>query len=241
MVGVSIKSCCPPTQGLASRQVIYPRCMILAAVQDVNVVRDGWDWFFGWAQVVGALALFVAIAEVARARRENAETRREAAAERVRQFEIEILREILADVDGGLLHEVGGYPHRLRKYARRIALLPQDDLPFWRTLMEMRWQGEVSEFTGFKEPWQAKSVEIGASAKERESLTDPAEIADWRAQHDRLAAEVAEVADTFHETVSTRLLRELIEAITTRVAAGQFEASRRTWYGWRRKPVGHVD
>jgi hypothetical protein len=35
--------------------------VILAAVQDVNVLRDNWDWIFGLAGVIGGLGAIVAL------------------------------------------------------------------------------------------------------------------------------------------------------------------------------------
>jgi len=213
--------------------------VILAAVQDVNVLRDDWDWIFGGAGVIGALGAIVALLYAAKAQRDATWARLEVVAERRRQFQLEVLREIAAGIDDGFLYKIGEDPLRLRKFARRLELLPRSDLPTWRTVMDMRWQDEVSEHMGFKEPWMAKSREVFESAQAGARVPE-AERAAWQARDDRLAEELQEIAFTFNEALSTRLNQELITAITARVEAGRFRPSRRFPLR-RRLPVGPID
>jgi hypothetical protein len=190
-----------------------------------------------WAQVVGAFAALAAIWFARGAHQETNRVRREAIDERGRLFELEILREILREVDDGLLFKIAADPWRLRRFRWRIDFLPKSELSFWRELMDLEWQDEVSARVGFKEAWMAKSVEIFESAKRGEGLPEPDKAA-WRLDHAQLAQDVSGIAFTFHETVSMQLLRELMGAIAERVEAGRYEPRRRSWLGWRRRPVG---
>lgn len=192
------------------------------------------------ADIIGAISVPVALYFGVRALFETADARRDAVDERRRLFELDILRELLAEVDRGFLVEIEGSPHRLREYEYRLSLMSRADLPFWWTLIGMQWQDEVSAYLGFKERWHAKSVEIFESAKRRESLP-ASEVPAWRRNHDRLAAEVVEIADEFRATVQSELVRQLTCAVTGRVEAGRDGRSSRTWYLRRRRAVGHVN
>lgn len=190
-----------------------------------------------WAQVIGAFAALAAIWFARRAQHEASRVRREAIDERGRLFELEILREILREVDDGLLFKIAADPRRLHRFRWRIDFLPKTELSFWRELMDMEWQDEVSARVGFKEAWMAKSVEIFESAKRGADLPEPDRAA-WRLDHAQLAEDVSGIAFMFHETVSMQLLRELMGAIAGRVEAGRYEPRRRTWWGRLRRPVG---
>lgn len=110
--------------------------MILTAVQDVNVVRDGWDWLFGVAGVAGALVGAIAILFAVAAQRTASKARRAVGAERRRQFELEELRGILERVEGGLLETPHYYQQIYAQLQHRIMLLPENALPAWRTLID---------------------------------------------------------------------------------------------------------
>lgn len=177
------------------------------------------------ADVAGAAGGVVAIFFGIRALLETSDVRGDAIDERRRLFELEILREILREVDDGLLFEIGGEPRRLRRFTFRLGFLPTSEMPTWREMLGMNWQDEVSERFEFKEPWHAKSREVGEAAKRGED-------------NSRLQTELHQVAFNFHETVSSQLMRELSGAITARVEAGRFQGSRRAWYGKRRRRPG---
>jgi hypothetical protein len=172
------------------------------------VDRDALDWAFDILGAVGGLAGVFALWYTARARREIA-------AERVRVFELEILREIASEIDDGFLYRISEEPHRLRKFARRLDLLPGRDLPFWREVIAMQWpmnpaerQRELSQLTmdlAKRQPPQ--------DAPEEEQAT-------WKAEHAQAVRDLDESAHYFREGVSQRLLDELIEAIIVRVQDG---------------------
>lgn len=125
--------------------------MIVAAVQDVNVVRDFWDWFSVWAAAVGGFAAAGAIWYAARAQRDATRARREVAAERGRQFELEVLREILNEADGSSLTGWGTADRltaRLRLFQGRLDFLGLHELPFWRRLIEGNWYQTVMQEMG---------------------------------------------------------------------------------------------
>jgi len=208
--------------------------VLIAAVQDVNAVKDAWDWIGLAAGIAGSIAAAIAIWFSVLAQRDATQARREAAAERRRQFELEILRDLIEQVDGGILREAGDDPRRLKKYEHRISLLPAAELPFWRKLMTLDWQGEVSKLTGFDKPWHEAGAAVADSAK-RQPDTEGPDLVAWQANHDRLAAELSEVARRFHETVSDRLLRELKGAVYGRVEAGTEYLSfcQRVRHWWR--------
>ena len=139
---------------------------------------------------IAAFAALVAIGYAVRAQQGTNRLRQETIDKRTRLFELEILREILRDIDNGLLLHIAGDPRRLRQFTWRIDFLPTSELPSWRRLLTMNWQDEVSQYAGFKEAWMAKSIEIFESAKRAEGLTG-SELAAWELRHDRLTTEVA--------------------------------------------------
>lgn len=89
---------------------------IVAVVQDVNAVRDLWDWVALAASVIGSFAAAWALWYAVRTKRDIIDERR-------RLFQLDVLREIAAGVDDGFLFKIGSDPLRLRKFARRRAAL----------------------------------------------------------------------------------------------------------------------
>lgn len=209
--------------------------MLNAAIQDVNVVRDTWDWIAIGLAALGSFAAAWAIWYSAQSKRELVDERR-------RLFELEILREIATGIDNGFLFEISEHPERLRIFARRLDLLPGADLPLWRTLMDMQWPGDVSNYMGVAERQQKLSQELLELSKRQPDAEAPdAEQREWDERYKALTTDIRESAHRHREGVSRMLLDELVHAITVRVEAGSFERSRR-WFGlWRRRPVGHVD
>src|SRR3954465_12617509 len=193
----------------------------------LTVTPDHWQTVVDWAQIVGALGAIIAIGFAVAAQRGSTRAQLAIVAERRRQFQLEILREIVTEVDDGFLYKIAEEPVRLRKFARRLDLLPGSDLPFWRDVIAMRWMDEVVVAMGVRDRWTAKSEEILNSAKEQETLEE-SERKNWQERHDRLKAEVVEIAAGFHEAVSSQLLRELVAAITDRVEAGNPDVLRRS-------------
>jgi hypothetical protein len=120
-----------------------------AAPITVDVVRDAWDWVMiagGVASLVtGLVALWLAYrshqkAEEALKHAADSEARaiERAAWERRALFDLEILRDLLEALDipdpTGVWGYVAGRPaHDMPlRFGSRLALLPADDLPFWR-------------------------------------------------------------------------------------------------------------
>jgi hypothetical protein len=191
-----------------------------------------------WAQIIGALVAVIAIWFAVRAQRDGTSARGEVVAERRRQFELETLRELLTAVDSGDLGDLEFNPERALLFRHRLALLPDDDLPFWRKVMNLEWRDEVVEAVGFTEALQAANVKHFEIAK-RGPGDDPDR---WEKDRKAAEADLHAVTLAFQQAFHGRLSRELLEAITTRVEAGRFEPSRRTWLGLRRRrAVGDVD
>jgi hypothetical protein len=102
--------------------------VILTAPLDVNVVHDWLDWVNLGVASVGILVAIVAIIIAIRAQRSIADERR-------RQFELEILREILTEVEeSDLLDDVEFKPGKLRRYQRRLMLI-RNPPSYWVTVM----------------------------------------------------------------------------------------------------------
>ncbi|MEU7925076.1 hypothetical protein [Micromonospora sp. NPDC049107] len=199
--------------------------MISAAVQKVDVVHDWMDWVQLLVGVLGVLALWLAY----RAQREATRARQEIPAERRRQFELEILRGVLDDLDEKqVLHEVEFSPSRLQRYQHRLAPLPDSALPFWRQAMTVDWYDSLPDDHGFRARQKALSVSRFAVVQQLGSNPDDAEL---RAEADRQAAELSAAATQFADDIRGRLLDELLAAIRERVEAGADQPQR--WWQWR--------
>jgi hypothetical protein len=106
----------------------------LAAVQQVDVIKDFWDWVALFAGLGGTVAAVVAIVLARRAQKTATSA---VTAERRRVFELEILRDLMRDLDEGkLVGRVFERPTELRKYQHRLALL-SSKLPFWMQMMDI--------------------------------------------------------------------------------------------------------
>ncbi|MET7970525.1 hypothetical protein [Micromonospora sp. NPDC005305] len=187
--------------------------MISAAVQKVDVVHDWMDWVQLLFGVLGALALWFAY----RAQKDATRARKEIPAERRRQFELEILRGLLDDLDEEqILHEVEFTPSRLQRYQHRLATLPDSTLPFWRQAMTMDWYDSLPNDHGFRARQKELSVTRFAVVKQLSNDLDNAEL---KAEADQQAAEISAAATQFADNIRGRLLDELLSAIRERVEA----------------------
>ena len=181
--------------------------MIESAPLDVNVLHD---WFDKTTLVAGLAGLAAAIAAIVIALR----AQKSIPAERRRQFELEILADILVAVEEtDLLDEVEFNPGKLRRYARRMQLI-QHPPPPWVTIMTADWYAElVPEALRRQHEISARRFDVVkrlADDPEKESLRDEA---------DRLQEELKTVSDEATVGVRGRLLNDLEEAIRTRVNA----------------------
>jgi len=102
----------------------------------VNPENDWLDYTNAALAGIGGLAGIVAIFIALRAQRTADEA---IAHERRRQFELEILRALLDDLDSTSIG-VESYddPRTLRRYEHRLSLLPGAELSFWRAVMDAR-------------------------------------------------------------------------------------------------------
>jgi hypothetical protein len=187
---------------------------LAAAVPQVDVVHDGFDrltLIFGAAGVVAAI---VAIVIAVRAQRSIADERR-------RQFELEILRQILAEVeDGNLLDEIEFKPGKVHRFRRRLMLI-ENPPPYWVTVMSADWYADLVPDRLRRQ--EEVSVEHAAAVNKAMANPDNADL--W-AEVERHKEELAILADGVRASVPRRLLNELEEAIRGRVDA------RHQW--WRR-------
>ncbi|GAA0494079.1 hypothetical protein Ade02nite_20730 [Paractinoplanes deccanensis] len=176
-----------------------------------------WEWFFGWADVAGGIGAVIAIGFAVRAQRDATKARKSVARERRRQFEVQILREIVDLVDDDFLHEIQFHPNRLRAFKHRFALLSPGTLPYWQKLSGMNWYLEVRAGTEFEQ----RQIDVNAAhyAHLQARPESPAALDEWDKERERLAASLVSVADDFEAYVKNRLLSELLKAIADRVDA----------------------
>jgi hypothetical protein len=183
---------------------------VVIAVQDVNVIRDAWDWAALAAGVVGSVAALIAIWFAVRAQRDATAARREVGVERRRQFEVEVLRGLLDDVDAGGLeaHVAADNPGWVNRYQHRLAMLSDEALPFWRTVMVLGWRDEVIE--QFRYTQRFDETDTALRAAQRSADADEVQ---------RLTVQRADNRAAFEDEVKSHLTRELLTAIRQRVDA----------------------
>jgi hypothetical protein len=197
----------------------YPDTVILAAVPQVDVVKDWFDYLSLSVGTLGTIAAAVAIGFSVRAQKDSTKARRAVSLERRRQFELEILRHVLDDVDEKrVLHEIEFSPSRLQRYEHRIELLPDDVLPYWRKAMKMNWYDELALDLDLKQR-QKEASEVYQEAVQRWSNRPTAEDEPFRSNLDRLAIAVTQIAVEISNTVRGQLMDDLHTAIRQRVDA----------------------
>lgn len=201
--------------------------MILADVQDVNVVRDLWDWVGLVGGVAGGFGAAWAIWV-------SAQTKQDIIDERRRQFQLDVLREIATSIDNGFLYLIADDPEKLRQFARRLDLLPGADLPTWREMLTMRWPDDVAIYMGFKDQQLAKSQAVAEWVKCQPPPSAPSlDRGTWAKRYEELVDDLQLSVHSYQERVSNQLLGELVHAITVRVEDGAIR-SRRRFRFWRR-------
>lgn len=202
--------------------------VISVAVQKVDVVHDWMDWVQLLFGVLGVLAVWFAF----RAQKDATRARRAIPAERRRQFELEILRSLLDDLDENqILHQVELSPSRLQRYQHRLAPLPSSALPFWRQVMSVDWYDSLPDDSGFRA--RQKALSVSRSEVVRRLRDDP-DNTELKAEADRQAAQISEAAKQFADEIRGRLLDELLATIKERVEA-EADQHHRWWSRVRRR------
>lgn len=179
--------------------------VIPTPVPQVDVVHDGFDWLALAFGAAGVIAAIIAIVIAVRAQRSIADERR-------RQFELEILGRILADVEEtDLFEDIEFKPHKLRRYSGRLQLI-DDPMPYWTRVMSANWYAEL--FPRQYERQGRLTVEHFEIVKQWEK--DP-DNADLKSEMDRLAGELVVAGDEVRAGVRRGLLNDLERAIRERV------------------------
>ena len=180
---------------------------VLQAVIHVNVDPDWFDWLNFAVAAFSGFAAVAAIIIAVRAQKSIADERR-------RQFELEILRQILTDAEeSDLLHDVEFEPGKLRRYRRRLLLI-RDPPPYWMTVMSADWYADLVPDRMRRQ----QEVSVQRFDVVRKLEKDPANT-ELQADADRLAEELAILGDEVKAGVPRRLLNDLEKAISDRVDA----------------------
>jgi hypothetical protein len=119
----------------------YAGGVLLAAIPQVDVVKDGFDWINLFVGLGGFVAALTAIVLARRAQRTADEA---IADERRRVFELEVLRELLKDLrDTEVVGRTMREPNSLQQYRFQLDLL-SSKLQFWeRTMLQPDTDGVV--------------------------------------------------------------------------------------------------
>jgi hypothetical protein len=120
---------------------------VYLSVPVVDVQPDGFDW---WNAVVGTAGIVIAIVAIVIAIRTDRRADKVLTEERRRVFELEILRELARDLDGGLAEKVFENPRTLETYELRLALL-SSRLRYWDQVTGLANFGEVAAGVGAPE------------------------------------------------------------------------------------------
>jgi hypothetical protein len=187
------------------------------AIPEVDPITDGFDYTSLAINSIAVLAAVIAIVIAVRAQGSIARERR-------RQFELEILRQILTDIEEtDLLHEVEFKPGKLRRYQRRLLLL-RDPPAFWMSTMSADWYAEVVPESHQKRQSE-RSARIAELAK---ALEDAPNNDALREEYNQVAADLRAGGDQMREDLRLRLVNEIEAAIRSRV-----DARDRWWHAAR--------
>jgi hypothetical protein len=178
----------------------------------VDPITDGFDYASLSINAVAVLIAVVAIIIAVRAQRSIADERR-------RQFELEILREFLRDVDEKDIASLAiGDPAILRRYQHRMALLPATDLRFWREVLTAVSPAQLRERTGHAERWDKASRDRDRALADAQhaagTVRDNPEV-QRRSEEAKQALRQADV--DFIEDVRAQMVEDILSAIADRV------------------------
>ncbi len=167
-----------------------------------------------WADIAGALGAAVAIGFAVKAHLGATKARLSVVHERRRQFELEILRDLLEDLDTtDLLGDPNHVPGRLQRYEHRLLMLPSTALPFWRQMARVTALHEI--------PVLAKTLDQIARAeqteqRERERLAT-AGVVTASGELERLRMARAQARLALGRAVRQRMADDIERAIKQRV------------------------
>jgi hypothetical protein len=179
-----------------------------AEIPKVDVVPDVLDWINLGVGFAGLLAAVIAV-KIATS------TQAFMARERRRQFEIEVLRGILIDVeDSKILDDVEFDPARLRKYRRQLSLL-REPPTYWMTILSADWYNEVVHPAIRQRQYDLSAQHFGLV---QQLAVDPTNSA-LSAEHAKVRAELSANAQNIRDSLPRKLINELDAAIQERVEA----------------------
>lgn len=186
-------------------------------VPQVDVVKDAADWIAFAVALLSAIGTVVAIVYAVLAEREATKARAAVAIERRRQFELEVLREFLHDLESTeIAADVIDNPVLLAPYRHRLALLPAIDLPTWRALLGLQYRDDVSATLGFGERIQAANDKVKEAQGAHPGWVETPAI---RNEIRLLQEEVSAVNREFERAVMTAMTEDVMAAIRRRVDA----------------------
>jgi hypothetical protein len=183
----------------------YPeRVPLHAEIPKVDVFPDGFDWSNLFIGLGGLAAAIVAIVIAVAAQASIARERR-------RQFELEILRDILIEVEeGDLMEDVEFNPGKLRRYRRRLSLI-ENPPSYWTTVMTADWYADLvpDVLERQREISAQHAVLVGR-------LGDDPTNDDLKAEVGRVREELSAMAREVREGVPRKLINQLETAIRQR-------------------------
>lgn len=209
----------------------YPVRVILAAIPQVDPIKDTYDYVAFGAGIASMLFSVIAIFYAASAQRAARDARYDLAAERRRVFELEVLRDLVQTVDKyNLIAAAIDNPTVLHQFTQRLTLLAGTELPFWRRAVRASWRNDLVEELGHKEEIEQVNKEHVAHQKARFEWED--QVA-WQAESDRLQVEVSAVQRRFEADVTTNLVSELHHAIASKINEGRGPEGHAAKSWWR--------
>jgi hypothetical protein len=169
---------------------------------------------------LGAFAALIAILFAVQAQEDATEARKEVGRERLRQFEMEILRDLVDHVERGYLSTgLIGSPSRLQNLRYRIELLREEPrLPSWLEVMDLS-PAQARAKAGLED-----EINSAQSAYEEHVATKviAADQVAWNEELGRVDAARSDLISEADRKVQTILTDELREAISSRVNAADY-------------------
>ncbi len=182
----------------------------------MDVVKDLADHITFVVGLVGAAGTIVAIIFAVLAQQGATKARMSVTHERRRQFELEILRDFLEDLDKDQsLDSAMKFLQFAQRHKHRLALLPVDDLPFWRQAIAVRaW----SDLPGMVDLWDRMAA-MDRARNDAVAARDAAGIGNTTASEVQLRLDQAQLTLELVTAMRANLSGDLAEAIRRRVEA----------------------